>query len=121
MEIVGPNGINPVLTGPAARPAKQQEAQRSPTEGFGSIITSPNLGSAIYSPRSPAYVAFSPLFPLIPLIQALLPLIRASLTLLHPQFPLVKASVTLLRRAPDKFKPFKPYLKTIQILADNLG
>ena len=24
-------------------------------------------------------------------------------------------------RAPDKFKPFKPYLKTIQILADNLG
>ena len=24
-------------------------------------------------------------------------------------------------RAPDKFKPFKPYLKTIQIFADNLG
>ena len=27
----------------------------------------------------------------------------------------------LVGRAPDKFKPFKPYLKTIQILADNLG
>ena len=32
-------------------------------------------------------------------------------------------SVALLAlgRAPDKFKPFKPYLKTIQILADNFG
>ena len=32
-----------------------------------------------------------------------------------------RGEMILLIRAPDKFKPFKPYLKTIQILADNLG
>ena len=62
MEIVGPTGTNPVSARPAARPAEQQEAPRSPTEGSGNRSTSPKWGSAIYSPLSPAYAPFSPLF-----------------------------------------------------------
>ena len=62
VEDVVPIGLNPGSTGPAARPAEQQKARRSPTEGSGNSSTSPRWVSAVHSPRSPAYEPYSPLF-----------------------------------------------------------
>ena len=37
-----------------------------------------------------------------------------------PFLDIADSKLNLPARAPDKFNPFKPYLKTIQILADSL-